>query len=83
MPLVSVSAVYDGKEVQFLETPPVKGPYRVLVTFVEPASEPEEEPQDLSRFWSSFGAWQDPRPVEETLRDIHAARHSKSNPPAL
>jgi hypothetical protein len=69
MPLVSVSAVYDGKEVQFLETPPIKGPYRVLVTFVEPASEPEEEPQDLSRFWSSFGAWQDGEDSELSTED--------------
>ena len=59
MPLVSVPAIYDGEDVQLLETAPVKGAYRVLVTFIEPTTEPVEEPQDFSRFWSSFGAWQD------------------------
>lgn len=83
MPLISIPAVYDGKKVQLLETPPVEGSYRVLVTFVEPTAETEKLPPDLARFWSSFGAWQDSRPVEETLRDIHAARHSKKRPPCL
>ena len=85
MPLVSVPAVYDGKQIRLLETVPVQGPYRVLVTFVEPA--PEEEggtpPRDVARFWASFGAWQDDRPVESTLQDIHKARRSKMEPPVL
>ncbi|MFO7916837.1 MAG: hypothetical protein R6V13_02010 [Anaerolineae bacterium] len=83
MPLISVPAVYDGKKIELLETPPVKGSYRVLVTFVEPTGEAEGPPQDLPRFWSSFGAWKDSRPVEETLEDIHATRHSKTTPPNL
>lgn len=83
MPLVSVPAVYDGKQVRLLETAPVEGPYRVLVTFVEPAPEEERAPRDLARFWASFGAWQDDRPVESTLQDIHEARRSKKEPPAL
>jgi len=83
MPLVSVPAIYDGQEVQLLETAPVKGTYRVLVTFIEPTTEQEKSPQDIARFWASFGAWQDSQPVEETLRDIHAARHSKTTPPNL
>ena len=33
MPLVSVPAVYDSKEVRLLEPPPVQGQYRVVVTF--------------------------------------------------
>ena len=69
MPLVSVSAVYDGKEIRFLETLPVKGPYRVLVTFVEPTAEPEEELQDFSRFWASFGAWRDDEGSELSTED--------------
>lgn len=83
MPLISIPAVYDGKNVQLLETAPVKGSYRVLVTFIEPTTETETPAQDMDRFWASFGAWQDSRPVEETLRDIRAARFSKSTPPSL
>jgi len=84
MPLVSVPAVYDGKQIRLLETVPVQGPYLVLVTFVEPAREKEgEPPRDVARFWASFGAWQDDRPVESTLQDIHKARRSKMEPPVL
>lgn len=79
MSLVSVPAIYDGKQIRLLEMAPVRVPYRVLVTFVEP----ERRVRDLTRFWASFGAWQDNRPIEETLRDIHAARQSKAEPPAL
>ena len=71
MPLVSVPAVYDGKEIRLLEVAPVKGPYRVLVTFVEPANDEAAMLKNSARFWDSFGAWKDDRPVEETLRDIH------------
>ena len=39
MPLVSVPAVYDGRTITLLEAPPSREPYRVLVTFVEPADE--------------------------------------------
>lgn len=83
MPLVSVPAVYDGEEVRLLEEAPVKGSYRVLVTFVEPAPEGEPSRRDTSRFWASFGAWRDDRPIEETLRDIREARTSKTEAPAL
>jgi hypothetical protein len=83
MPLVSIPAVYDGKQIRLLESVPVQEPYRVLVTFVEPERDIESAPQDLARFWASFGAWQDDRPIESTLRDIHQARHSKVEPPAL
>lgn len=83
MPLVAVPAVYDGKQIRLLETAPVEGRYRVLVTFIEPTSEPQMSPRNLTRFWASFGAWRDDRPVEETLRDIHEARRSKTAPPTL
>ncbi len=83
MPLVSVPAVYDGKEIRLLETAPVKGPYRVLVTFVEPANAHPTMLKDSARFWASFGAWRDDRPVEETLRDIYSARRSRMEPPGL
>ncbi len=82
MPLVSVPAVYDGKDVRLLEEAPVEGAYRVLVTFVEPTSG-KEPPRDMSRFWDSFSAWQDDRPIEATLREIHEARLSRSEAPAL
>lgn len=83
MPLISVPAIYDGKQIRLLEGSPVQGPYRVLVTFVEPAREQTPSTRDLTRFWASFGAWQDSRSVEETLRDIHQARQSRTEPPAL
>jgi hypothetical protein len=82
MPLVSVPAIYDGEHIRLLESAPVQGPYRVLVTFVEPARE-QEPSRDLTPFWASFGAWQDDRPVEATLQDIHQARRSRTDPPAL
>ncbi len=82
MPLVSVPAVYDGKDVRLLEEAPVEGAYHVLVTFVEPAAG-NERPGDTARFWDSFGAWQDDRPIEATLRDIHEARLSRREAPAL
>ena len=43
----------------------------------------EKTPGKMSRFWASFGAWRDDRPVEATLRDIHEARRSRKEPPEL
>lgn len=83
MPLVSVPAVYDGKEVRLLEPSPVQERYRVLVTFVEPDRDENMPSKDRSRFWRSLGAWQDNRPVEATLKDILNSRHSRTEPPAL
>ena len=83
MTMVSVPALYDGKEIRLLETPPVSGPYRVVVTFVEPTGGPAVLPPDRTRFWASFGEWTDERSLEETLKDIHEARQSKSEPPDL
>ncbi|MCC7352331.1 MAG: hypothetical protein IT330_01135 [Anaerolineae bacterium] len=82
MPLVSVPAIYDGQHIQLLEKAPVAGPYRVLVTFVEPVTE-SVATRDMGRFWTSLGAWQDERPIEATLRDIHDTRRSKTKTPAL
>jgi hypothetical protein len=82
MPLISVPAVYDGKEIKLLESPPVKGPYHVVVTFVEPTSAPSSE-RDLSRFWASFGAWKDERTTEEIIKNIHESRRSRREPPKL
>jgi hypothetical protein len=67
MSLISVPAIYDGKRIRLLESVPVKEPYRVLVTFVEPTREEEKRPRELDRFWASFGAWRDDRPVDATL----------------
>lgn len=75
----SVPAIYDGEQVRLLEEAPVKEPYRVLVTFVEPAR--EGGAPDL--FWKSFGAWREYRPVEETLEDIRKDRKSRTEPPTL
>ena len=78
MPLVSVPAVYDGHNVAFLESPPSREPYRVLVTFVEPADPAEVRARSTARFLGSFGAWRDDRPVEATLADIHESRRNNS-----
>jgi hypothetical protein len=83
MSLVSVPAIYDGKQIRLLELAPVQGAYRVLVTFIEPADKKVTSPPNPARFWASFGAWQDEQPVEKTLRDIHEARRSRTEPPAL
>ena len=83
MVLVSVPALYDGKEIRLLEALPTREPYRVIVTFVEPATSAELEPRDLTRFWASFGAWQDDVPADETMRRIREGRCSRANPPTL
>jgi hypothetical protein len=83
MPLVSVPAVYDGKEIRLLEPSPVQERYHVLVTFVEPASDENPPTKDRSRFLRSLGAWQDDRPLEATLADILQTRRSRSDPPTL
>lgn len=80
MPLVSIPAIYDGKQVRLLQTAPVEEPYYVVVTFVEPTG---EQMGFRARFWASFGAWQDDRSVEDTLQVIHQARRSKTEPPPL
>ena len=83
MSLISVPAVYDGKDIRLLERAPVTMPYRVLVTFVEPATDTTAAPRNVERFRASLGAWQDDRPIEETLRDIFSARRSRGKPPSL
>jgi hypothetical protein len=84
--LVSVEAVYEDGQIRLLESPPVHGAYRVLITFVEPVTKEEEEgrrARRLAQFQRSIGSWRDDRPVEEMLRDIHDARRSKPDPPKL
>ena len=83
MPLPSVPAVYDGKEIKLLGPSPVQGRYRVLVTFIEPTGDENARLAERSRFWRSLGAWQDDRPVEATLKDILQARRSRTEPPVL
>jgi hypothetical protein len=80
MPSLSVAAVYDGTTIKLLEDAPVQGPYKVVVTFVEPADDPTAT---LDRFWDSFGAWQDDEPLEATLARLREDRRSKGEPPAL
>jgi hypothetical protein len=83
MSLVSVPAVYDGNEVRLLESISVEGPYRVVVTFLEPLPGGAAAARDEAGFWGSFGAWQDDRSPDELVRDIRAARQSKPGPPEL
>jgi len=83
MSLVSVPAIYDGENIALLEKPPSRRPYRVLVTFVEPADAADLRARNAARFMGSFGAWRDDRPIEATLADIHEARRSRTEPPAL
>jgi hypothetical protein len=56
--------------VRLNDAPPVSGSHRVSVTFIDVSA-------DLSRFGDSLGAWQDERPVEETLNDIHSAGRAR------
>ncbi len=81
MPLTSIVAIFDGKQVRLLEPPPIREQYRVLVTFLEP--EPMPSPAAQERFWASFGAWVDDRPVQATLDDIRTGRKSKVEPLSL
>ena len=83
MRVISIPAVYDGKHINLLETPPILRPYRVLVTFVAPVEKAETLARNLARFWASFGAWLDDRPLDATLRNIHDTRRSRAEPPAL
>ena len=83
MPLISVPAVYDGNNIAFLEKPPSRTPYRVLVTFVEPVDAADIRDHNTARLLRSFGAWRDDRPIEATLADIHETRRSRTEPPAL
>ncbi len=78
MPLISIPAVYDGRAIILLETPPSRESYRVLVTFVEPAGAAEVDAFARERFLSSFGAWQDERPIDATLADIRQGRRSQA-----
>ncbi len=79
MPLLTVPAIFDGKDIQLLEDAPVIEPYRVMVTFINPASDKVA----YNRFLASFGAWEDERPIDDTLSTIYAARTSKSEPRAF
>ena len=77
MPIPSVPALYDGSTIRLLEQAPVSGPYRVLVTFVEPVQDVTRSSSMLERFWASFGAWQDDVSAETTVARIRQDRHSK------
>jgi len=83
MPLISVPAVYDGTNIALLEKPPSRTPYHVLVTFVEPVDTADMRARNSVRLLRSFGAWRDDRPIEATLAEIHEARRSRTEPPAL
>ncbi len=83
MALTSIPAIIDGERIRLLENAPVDGPYRVLVTFIEPVGSDDGPDARVDEFLQSFGAWQDDRPVESTVADIYAARVSRSDPPQV
>ena len=83
MPIPSIPALYDGSSIRLLEQAPVSGPYRVLVTFVEPVQEVTSSSSVLERFWASFGAWQGDEAAETIVAMIRQDRHSKADPPVL
>jgi len=83
MSKVSVSAIYDGRRVQLLEPAPVRQPYRVLVTFLEPEEENGASSIGTAAWWERVGTWEDDRPLEATIADIYGARRSRSEPPTL
>ncbi len=82
MPLTSINAVFDGKEIKPLEPVPVVSPYLVVVTFLEPAHENFLDEQKARQFWESFGGWRDTRTTKEILSEIHTSI-SKPEPPSL
>ena len=81
MSLLSVSAIYDGKNIRLLESVPVKSPYRVLVTFLEPIRDEADKLHRSERFWESFGTWGNDETAEETVKRIYRDRRSRSEPP--
>ena len=83
MSKVSVSAIFDGRQVQLMDPAPVHQPYRVLVTFLEPDGGNDTPPIGTEAWWEMVGAWEDDRPMEATLEDVYGARQSRSEPPAL
>ncbi len=83
MALVPVEAVYEDGHIRLLESPPIHGAYRVLVTFVEPMAGQGVFEQRVQAFQATFGSWHDDRPIEETLLDLHQSRQSKLVPPEL
>jgi len=72
MPLVSVPAIYDGQQVWLLEAAPVRGPYRVLVTFVEPEPNQLHACNRLQKFEELKGIW---RGMDLSLQDIQTAEY--------
>lgn len=82
MPLTSINAVFDGKDIKPLEPVPVVSPYLVVVTFLEPTHENFLAEQKERQFWDSFGAWRDSRTTPEILHEIHTSI-SKTEPPSL
>ena len=72
MPLVSVPAIYDGQQVWLLEAAPVHGPYRVLVTFVEPEPNEVEASNHPQKFEELKGIW---RGIDLSLEDIQTAEY--------
>jgi hypothetical protein len=81
MKVLAIPAIFDGTAIRLLAEVPSTEPYRVVVTFVEPVPSPTESDPDRSRFWASFGAWQDDGSVDDTIETIHADRRSKPEPP--
>ena len=82
MSQLSISAVFDGKEIKPLEPIPFASPYLVRVIFLEPAGEDLGQAEAHRRFWESFGSWVDPRPTTDILQEIHTGI-SKTEPPLL
>ena len=74
MSLVSVPAIYDGKNIRLLESVSVKSPYRVVVTFLEPIKNKADMTRNLDRFWASFGSWESEETAEETVKGIYGDR---------
>ncbi|MBI4790426.1 MAG: hypothetical protein HY782_25630 [Chloroflexi bacterium] len=78
MPLVSVPAVYDGQQVRLLEAAPVREPYRVLVTFVEPTGAPTHTENRSVNLRSLKGVW---RGVDLSLAEIQVAEYKMPEGP--
>ncbi|MBI4739617.1 hypothetical protein HY772_08835 [Candidatus Woesearchaeota archaeon] len=78
MSLVSVPAIYDGKNIRLLESVSVKSPYRVVVTFLEPIRDEADKLRRSERFWASFGSWDSDETAEETVKKMYGDRRPQA-----
>jgi len=71
--MADIKGLFDGKKVLLLETPPVREPCTVVVSF-EPKSQP---PKTLREILEACGPWEDDRPAKEIAAELRQLRRSR------